>query len=76
VRARDLFRAIDEYSVWKFKVPEEILCEIPDEQFRVAVQAAAMLLKTLKAEAVRRGIWEELKGMKVQESTKSLAKPP
>jgi hypothetical protein len=35
-----------------------------------------MLLKTLKAEAVRRGIWEELKGMKVQESTKSLAKPP
>jgi hypothetical protein len=64
MKARDLLRAVEEYSARKFKMPEEILKELPDEQFRTAVLAAAELLRTLKAEAVRRGIWDELKGRK------------
>ena len=66
MKARDLLRAVEEYSARKFKMPEEMLRELPDEQFRIAVQAVAELFKTLKTEAIRRGIWDDLKTKKVK----------
>jgi len=44
--------------------PEEALRELPDDQFRVALLASAELLRQMRNEAVRRGIWDELKGIK------------
>lgn len=66
MKARDLLEAVQRYAEAKHKTPEALLRELPDDEFRVAFYASAELFKTLKAEAVRRGIWNELKGTKVK----------
>lgn len=66
MKARDLLRAVEQYTERGFKTPEELLQELPDDKFRLAVRAAAELFKALRAEAIRRGIWDELKGVKVK----------
>lgn len=40
--------------------PQEMLRKVPEEQFKLIFWSAADLFKTLKAEAERRGIWEEM----------------
>ena len=65
MKARDLLRAVENYSKQKFEVPEHILREVPEEQFRLMVYASAELFKTLKTEAIRRGIWDDLKTKKL-----------
>jgi hypothetical protein len=44
---------------------EEALRKMPDEQFRTLVLTVAEMMKTVRDEAVRRGIWESFKGVKV-----------
>jgi hypothetical protein len=70
LKAKDLLRTVEAYSRQKSKIFEEItqemLRELPDEQFRMSVMVAAELFLTLKAEAIRRGIWDELKTKKVK----------
>jgi len=40
--------------------PEQALRELPEDQFRLVIQANAVLFTQLKREAVRRGIWDDL----------------
>lgn len=54
--AKQFREAID-----RFMNPERAIRELTDEQLRTAVMASVEVLKTLKAEAVRRGIWESWK---------------
>jgi len=44
--------------------PERLLMEMPEAQFRLVVQSTALLLSQLKREAIRRGIWDDLKTWK------------
>ena len=46
------------------EVIEEALSDLPDDKFRLAVYAAAEAFSRLKKEAIRRGIWEDLKKKK------------
>ena len=62
MKARDLIRAIEN---WGTK-PEAALRELTDDQFKIAFWASVELFKTLKAEAERRGIWDELTRKKVK----------
>lgn len=62
MKAAELLHAINTWS----KTPEQLLRELPDEQFRIACYAAAEMLKTFKDEAVRRGIWDDIKTKKVK----------
>jgi hypothetical protein len=40
--------------------PGEILRQLPEQQFKLAFWAVADLFKTMKKEAERRGIWEDM----------------
>jgi hypothetical protein len=65
--ARQFLEAIRQYqalTVTKSDV-DALLRELPDEQFRTLVLVSAEVLKQLKDEAIRRGIWEDFKGRKV-----------
>lgn len=53
VLAYEQFRAASED-------PEQMLREMPEDQFRLVLQATAVLLTQLKREAKRRGIWDEM----------------
>jgi len=48
--------------------PQQAIRSLPDEQFRVTVLAVAMMMQTVRDEAIRRGIWDDIKGMKVKAS--------
>lgn len=65
-KATELLKAVERYKAMMTAQPdpEQLLREVPDEQFRVLVYTAAELLKTLKAEALRRGIWDDFKTRK------------
>ena len=63
MKARDLLRAVESYSQMN---PEEALQKLSDEQFRTMMLTVAEVFRTMKAEAIRRGIWDELKGTKVK----------
>jgi len=47
-------------------VTDAQLKALTNEQLKQAILIIAMSLKELKAEAVRRGTWESLKGTKVE----------
>ncbi len=65
--ARQFMDLLDTYSRFKGALtePSKVLHELPDAQFRLLVYTAAELLSQVKAEAIRRGIWDELKTKKV-----------
>lgn len=43
-----------------------MLKALPDDHFKLALLASAELFKQMKDEAIRRGVWDEVKGTKVQ----------
>ena len=63
MKARDLLQAVEGYSQMN---PEEALQKLPDEKFRLAMLIVAEMFRTMKNEAIRRGIWDELKETKVK----------
>jgi hypothetical protein len=44
---------------------DEMFRALTDDQLKLLVQVVASGFRTLKAEAERRGVWEELKTMKI-----------
>lgn len=65
--ARQFLDFVGAYS--KFKAvadaPETALRELSDDQLMAAVLVAAGLFKMMKTEAIRRGVWDSMKGQKV-----------
>jgi DNA polymerase III gamma/tau subunit len=59
----DLLHAYEQFKVAGDE-PERLMREMPEAQFRLVVQATAVLFSQLKQEAIRRGIWDELKTWK------------
>ena len=66
MKARDLLRAAQLYANSRHITTNEMLSQLSNEQLTTAVRIAAELLKQLKSEAIRRGIWDDLKTMKVK----------
>lgn len=60
MKAKDMLRAIEQYTQAKYWNTEDMLRELPEDKFRLALQASAELFRTLKKEAVRRGIWDDI----------------
>jgi len=58
--ARELLNAVKQYAARNNLDPETAMRALPDEQFKMLVWSTAELFKTLREEAKRRGIWEEL----------------
>ena len=46
------------------KTAERMMRELPEDKFRIMVYAAAELFRTVKKEAERRGIWDDIKTKK------------
>lgn len=65
--ARQLLDAVKRYSeLKKCDVdPEKMLLEVPDEQFKMMLFTTAELFKKLRAEAERRGLWDEISKRKL-----------
>jgi hypothetical protein len=51
---------------------DQVLRQLPDEQFKLAFWSLATAFKQMRKEAERRGLWDELTGKKNGISTKSL----
>jgi hypothetical protein len=64
MKARDLLTIIERYAEASRMTTEKLLEEVPNDKFKLIVQSTATLFKHLKEEAIRRGIWDELRGMK------------
>jgi hypothetical protein len=58
--ARQFLDFIHAYEREKDTDPEQTLQALPEDQFRLVLQASALLLTQLKREAQRRGIWDEM----------------
>ena len=65
MKARDLLRAVEHYARAKHLTNEQMIQELPDDKLQLAILTAAELLRSLKGEAVRRGIWDDIKMVKV-----------
>ncbi len=44
---------------------EDMLRKLDDEAFKLAMYATATLFSKMKTEAIRRGIWEEVRGVQL-----------
>lgn len=65
--ARRFLDVVNAYSRFKTatETPDEALGTLDDEQLKTALLVSAELFKKIKIEAQRRGVWDELKGVKV-----------
>ena len=60
MKARDLLRAVEQYALAKHSITEQMLQDLTDDQVRMAVRVVAEMFRTLKKEAIRRNIWNDL----------------
>jgi len=65
--ARQLLDAVKRYSALKAAAVDPIaqVRALPDEQFKLLVWSTAELFRTLREEAKRRGVWDELSRKKL-----------
>ena len=53
-------------NLWRMlETPEELLVKLPDANFRTAIYAVADIFSVMKKEAIRRGIWDDIKTKKL-----------
>lgn len=59
-------KAIEQYAELQKLDIEQLFQKLDDEQFKLVFYAVAELFTKLRNEAVRRGIWDEIKTKKIQ----------
>lgn len=66
MKARDLLHAVDQYAALKAMTTDQLLQQLPEDQFRELVVTVAVLFSQIRVEAQRRGIWDDLKTKKAE----------
>jgi len=65
MKAKELLAAAQRFAFLQGLPSDQLIQQCTDEQLKTAILVTAELFRTVKVEAERRGIWDELKTKKV-----------